>query len=102
MEVGNIVTVTYQVGGMAVETLTGKYLGMKILPNTVNMGNAQDLVLLHLDSENTYINIQNIIRITVININCKCGHYQYAHDFGREKCRVRGCKCKEYKEVANE
>ena len=40
--------------------------------------------------------------VTVININCKCGHYQYAHDFGKEKCRVRGCKCKEYKEVTNE
>ena len=66
MEIGNIVTVTYQVGGMAVESETGEYLGMEIHPNTVNLGNVQDLVLMHIDSNDTYINVQNIVRIIVL------------------------------------
>lgn len=32
-------------------------------------------------------------------MNCKCGHYQYAHDYGKDKCNVKGCKCKKYREV---
>lgn len=31
-------------------------------------------------------------------MNCKCGHYQYAHDFGKGKCVLIECKCKKYRE----
>ncbi|GAI73386.1 unnamed protein product [marine sediment metagenome] len=27
---------------------------------------------------------------------CICGHTQYAHDFGKGKCAVKGCKCKKF------
>ena len=31
-------------------------------------------------------------------MNCKCGHYKYAHDYGRLGCNMSQCKCKRYKE----
>ena len=30
-------------------------------------------------------------------MDCKCGHYQYAHNFGDKDCAVKGCNCKRFK-----
>ena len=31
-------------------------------------------------------------------MDCKCGHYQYAHNYGKHKCDMPKCKCLRYRE----
>lgn len=35
-------------------------------------------------------------------MDCKCGHYQYAHDFGKDACQVEGCTCEKFTPARND
>lgn len=35
-------------------------------------------------------------------MDCKCAHYQYAHDYGKGKCAVKDCECKRYRPIREE
>ena len=35
-------------------------------------------------------------------MDCKCGHYQFAHDYGRFTCNMPKCKCVKYREKPKE
>ena len=35
------------------------------------------------------------------SMDCKCGHYQYAHNYGKYKCNMPKCKCLRYREKPN-